>query len=162
MKAASAIKEPMVWLMLGIPLLTAVAGIYTLNIALSAKATDEVNIPVTRIAQIQQSDLSADENAARANITAHLNLRGTQWEITSAANLRDSQLILSLQHPIDREKDVRMVLDKKNTAFISNTMIDRSHDWILQLSDVKTHWRLVGRLHKNENTADLKASVSLP
>ena len=162
MKTRSAIKEPMVWLMFGIPMLTAIAGFYTLHLANKANAADVVNMPVTRMAQVQQSDLSADETAARAQLTASLNIADGYWVISSKNTLSNQSLILDLQHPIDKTKDIRLTLHKQGNYFISNTPVNKNNDWLLQLSDVKKQWRLVGRLHRQANTADLRASVQLP
>lgn len=162
MKTTSAIKEPMVWLMFGIPLLTAVAGFYTLHIAGLAKATDVVNMPVTRVAQVQQSDFTADLAAARLNISAQLDISSGHWVVTSPNHLNNASLLLELQHPIDQARDIRLVLDKQGNRFVSNTAVSKNHDWLLQLSDPHSQWRLVGRLRKQSNTAKLRASVLAP
>ncbi len=152
----------MVWLMLGIPFLTVIAGIYTLHIAGLANATDVVNMPVTRMAQVQQSDLSADETAARAMLTARLNIADGYWVISSKKQLSNKALILDLQHPIDKTQDIRLTLRKQGDNFVSNAAVNKNNDWLLQLSDSNTQWRLVGRLHRQSNTAELRASVQLP
>ncbi|MEO8001110.1 MAG: FixH family protein [Arenimonas sp.] len=162
MKTTSAVKEPMVWLMFGIPVLTAIAGFYTLYIAGLAKASDEVNMPVTRVAQIQESDLSADKLAAKENITATLDVSNGQWVVSSPNTLSGKQLMLDLQHPIDKTQDRELVLERQGGRYISHQAVTKNHDWLLQLSDMNSQWRIVGRLHKQSNTADLKASVRLP
>lgn len=162
MKTTSAIREPMVWLMFGIPLLTAVAGFYTLHIAGLAKATDVVNVPVSRMAQVQQSDLAADLNAAHANITARLDISGGKWVISGIGQADVGNLVLDLQHPIDKTQDLSLPLHKQGNSFVSSAPINKNNDWLLQLVDEKKQWRLVGRLHKQADTADLRASVRLP
>lgn len=162
MKNGSAFHEPMVWLMFGIPVLTAIAGFYTLHIAGLAKATDVVNMPVARMAQVQETDLSADENAARTNISARLTIADGLWVVTSPASLRGDILLLDLQHPIDKSQDLSLELHKQGNAFVCHAPINQSNDWLLQLSDQKKQWRLVGRLHKQTDTAELRASVRLP
>jgi len=162
MKETSAIKEPMVWLMFGIPVLTAIAGFYTLHIAGLAKATDEVNMQVTRVAQIQESDLSADNLAAKENITATLDVADGMWIVSSPNNLTNKQLTLDLQHPIDKTQDLQLVLEREGKRYVSHQVVTRNHDWLLQLSDMNSQWRVVGRLHKQSNAADLKASVRIP
>ncbi len=162
MKRGSAIREPMVWLMFGIPVLTVIAGFYTLHIAGLAKATDVVNMPVARMAQVQETDLTADENAARANISARLDIAEGQWVISSPGSFGGDTLLLDLQHPIDKTQDLSLELHKQGKVFVSRSPINKNNDWLLQLSDHKKQWRLVGRLHKQSNTADLRASVRLP
>lgn len=162
MKTTSAIREPMVWLMFGIPLLTAVAGFYTLHIAGLAKATDVVNMPVSRMAQVQQSDLAADVNAARTRISARLNISGGKWVVSGVGQLGKQNLLLDLQHPIDKTQDLSLRLHKQGNLFVSSAPINKKNDWLLQLSDEKKQWRLVGRLRKQADTAELRASVRLP
>lgn len=162
MKTTSALREPMVWLMFGIPILTAIAGFYTLHIAGLANATDVVNMPVTRMAQVQEVDLSADETAARTQLSARLDFRQGQWEISSANRLGKDVLILDLQHPIDKSQDLHFVMHRQGNRFVSPASISKNHDWLLQLSDPKRQWRLVGRLHRQSNSADLRASVRRP
>jgi uncharacterized protein len=162
MDKTSAAREPMVWLMFGIPVLTAIAGFYTLHIAGLAKATDEMNMPVTRVAQIQESDLTADKLAAKKNISATLDVSSGHWVISSPNNLSDSRLMLGLQHPIDKAKDIQLVLEKQGNHFVSSSPVPKNNDWLIQLSDMNSQWRVVGRLHKQSNAADLKASVQAP
>lgn len=162
MKTTSAVKEPMVWLMFGIPVLTAIAGFYTLHIAGLAKATDEVNMPVTRVAQIQEADFTADKFAAKENITAILDVSSGHWIVSNPNNFSGTQLMLDLQHPIDKTLDVRLVLKKHDNHFVNNTAVPKNNDWLIQLSDMNSQWRVVGRLHKQSNTADLRASVQAP
>lgn len=162
MKKGSAIREPMVWLMFGIPVLTAIAGFYTLHIAGLAQATDVVNMPVARMAQVQETDLTTDENAARANMSARLDITNGNWVISSTGPLTSETLVLDLQHPIDKNLDLSLELHKQGKVFVSRSPINKNNDWLLQLSDHKKQWRLVGRLHKQADTADLRASVRLP
>jgi len=162
MKKGSALREPMVWLMFGIPVVTAIAGFYTLHIAGLAKATDVVNMPVARMAQVQETDLTADENAARANISARLDIADGQWVISSPAALGSDVLLLDLQHPIDKSQDLSLELHKQGDNFVSRAPVNKNNDWLLQLSDKKKQWRLVGRLHKQADAADLRASVRMP
>jgi len=114
------------------------------------------------MAQVQQSDLGADEAAARANMMARLDISGGQWSITGSDSLGGDALILDLQHPIDKTRDMRLTLKKQGSRFVNPTPVDKNNDWLLQLSDSKSTWRLVGRLHKQSDTADLRASVRLP
>ena len=95
-------------------------------------------------------------------MTASLNIADGYWVISSKNTLSNQSLILDLQHPIDKTKDIRLTLHKQGNYFISNTPVNKNNDWLLQLSDVKKQWRLVGRLHRQTNTADLRASVQLP
>ena len=143
-------------------LFRSIAGFYTLHIAGLANATDVVNMPVTRMAQVQEADLSADETAAREKLAAHLKIENGQFEISGIATTSDKFLVLDLQHPIDNSQDLHLHMHRQGNRFVSPAAVNRNHDWLLQLSDPAGQWRLVGRLHRQSNSADLRASVRLP
>lgn len=155
-------KEPMVWLIFGIPLATVIAGVYTLKIAGAANATDVVNMPVSRIAQIQQSDLAADETAARLHMQERLQVLDNRWTISGVSIKNKEPLQLDLQHPIDQKKDRKIVLQWQNGRYEGLAEVSRSHDWVLQLSNKNIDWRLVGRLHQQADSTLLQASVRMP
>jgi uncharacterized protein len=162
MKTNKAWKEPMIWLIFGIPFLTVVAGFYTLKIAGAANATDVVNMPVSRIAQIQQSDLAADEAAARLNMRGQLQVLDNRWTISGISIKNKEPLQLDLQHPIDQKKDRQIVLQWHNGQYVAHADVNRKHDWVLQLSNKNIDWRLVGRLHKQADSTPLQASLATP
>ena len=60
---------PLLWLVVLIPLATVVAGIGTVVIATRTGSTDAVIDPVRRTAQVQDSDLRADREAARLGLS---------------------------------------------------------------------------------------------
>ena len=83
-------------------------------------------------------------------------------EISGIATTSDKFLVLDLQHPIDKSQDLHLVMHRQGNRFVSPAAVNRNHDWLLQLSDPARQWRLVGRLHRQSNSADLRASVRLP
>ena len=62
-------REPMMWLVIGLPLLSVVAGVLLLTLAVR-DSSDSVGDLVQRTAQIQVSDLSPDARARDLRLSA--------------------------------------------------------------------------------------------
>ena len=56
-------RNPVLWLVLGIPALTIVAGVWTLMVAAGNSAVDADPDPVRRTAQVQVASVEADAEA---------------------------------------------------------------------------------------------------
>ena len=93
-----ALLEPMVWLMLGIPAATVLAGIATLVIASSAGGLDAAPEPVQRTLQAQVADLGPDRRAAAAGMQATLRVDGA-GRIDVALPASPGAPTLRLVHP---------------------------------------------------------------
>ena len=65
-------REPLVWLVIGLPAMVVVAGVWTLVVAARAGGADSVPDTVRRTAQVQQADLGPDREAARLGLEAEL------------------------------------------------------------------------------------------
>lgn len=145
-EARSPWREPMVWLVFGIPAATVIAGLATFAIALRAGSVDSVPAPVARVAQAQVLTGTADAAATRGDYRATLNLQrdGATWRIrveTVPAALADAPLQVLFVHPTLARRDVRVELDGRAAArtpapdFIPQQVI---------VSDAAGAWRLVG------------------
>ena len=139
-------QEPMVWLMVGIPAATVVAGLATLAIALRAGSMDTVPASVQRVAQAQVLASAIDDSTAGKGYRGYLLLeRGpTAWRVsvkTVPATLAAAPLHVLFVHPTLASRDVRVELadGKASTAdapdFIPQQII---------VSDAAGTWRLVG------------------
>lgn len=141
----------LLWLVVLIPLATVVAGIGTVVIAVRSGSTDAVIDPVRRTAQVQDSDLRADRQAARLGLSGQGRLDpGTGAVRLSLAGQpgHDGPLRLTLAHPVrrseDREFDLVPAGDGSWLGRLAD--IDLDHDWNLLLAAADGSWRLVGRL----------------
>lgn len=78
------LREPMVWLLIGLPVVAVVAGIATLVIS-SRGGGDSVIDPVERTAQIQTVALGPDERARELKLSAVLQVDGRQLLLLPAS-----------------------------------------------------------------------------
>lgn len=144
--ARKALREPMVWLMAGIPLATIVAGIATLIIAQHAGPLDGVPASVQRVSQIQTLDSAADLAATRLDYHGYLLVErdATGWRLelkTAPPVLAEAPTQALFVHPNRAEQDVRVRLtDGRGVlqgplAFVPAQVV---------VTDDAGSWRLVG------------------
>ncbi|AWV06285.1 FixH family protein [Marilutibacter maris] len=77
------LREPMVWLLIGLPVAAVVAGIAT--IVISSGGSDAVIDPVERTAQIQTVELGPDERARELKLSAVLQVDGQRLLLLPAS-----------------------------------------------------------------------------
>jgi len=141
-------QEPMVWLMVGIPALTVVAGIATLVIAAQSGPMDMVPASVQRISQAQTLNGAEDSKAAEGDYRAFLIIdRNVQpWRVsvkTVPMALAEQDLHLVFVHPNRADRDIALRLPANAMA----TQLDTTPDFKPQqliLRDAGNTWRLVG------------------
>lgn len=139
-------REPMVWLVFGIPAATVIAGLATFAIALRAGSIDSVAAPVSRVAQAQVLTGTADAAATHGDYSGTLSLQrqGAAWRVqveTVPAALADAPLQVLFVHPTLARRDVRVELDGRAAALVP------APDFIPQqviVRDAAGTWRLVG------------------
>jgi hypothetical protein len=155
------LREPMLWLVIGLPLAAVVAGLLTLWIAIRAGGSDAIPEPVRRTAQIQVRDLGTDEAARRANL-AFLLQRETDGlrllRLTGAPGA--GALTLHLRHPTDATQDRSVTLLPQAGAWRLHAAIPSNHDWRLELVPANGAWRLVGRWPAGAATARLAPALA--
>ena len=148
--------EPMVWLVWGLPFATVIAGISTLVVAIQSGGSDQVIDQVSRMAQVQQTDVAADREARRLGLSASLVKSehdvvvelGGHWPSDQALELR-------LSHPTDADQDHRLVLNPAGGRWSAALSADRSIAWQVQLGDRDGRWRLDGSLDTTHRFATL-------
>lgn len=150
-------REPMVWLMVGLPLASVLTGFMLLATALRSGGADEVDDKVQHRAQAQVSELAPDERAAAAGMAALLQVQAGQIVLLpiSGAVPRTEALQLSLRHPTDSKLDRRIELVPTAQGWGAQVQIPSGHDWLLRLGPANEAWRLVGRLPMNGAAARL-------
>ena len=152
------LREPMVWLMIGLPAVAVVAGIALVVIAVRSGSSDAVIDTVQRTAQIQTTELGPDERAKALKLSAVLRIaKGDAIELLPVSGdfMRNEPLTLVLSHPSDASQDRRVELKPTELGWHGKLPVDASHDWLLQLSPADAQWRLKGRLHARELAAHL-------
>lgn len=160
-------REPMLWLVAGIPLATLVAGFLTLRIAGGSGALDAAPETVRRTAQTQTTDLSADEQAARLGLDAELEFLAEgrvvlrSPSIVRSANAEGS-LALQFVHPTDAAGDIDITLERDGHDWRGRAMVDGQTAWGLRLDDAGGHWRLVAKLTPGQRRIRLEPALASP
>ena len=153
-------REPMVWLVVALPLSVVVAGFSTLAIAINAGGTDASRDRVQRTAQIQITDLAADRLASQLGLHGQLVIDAGSGAVrlTLAAMPSDApaRLELQLSHPIDADRDQQLSLVRAGDAWLGRIDPARDHDWQMTLSPRDQRWRLLGRLRAGQSATELR------
>lgn len=142
-----AIREPMVWLMLAIPLATIVGGILTIRMV-SVDPLDAAPEPVARRAQIQTTDLAPDQRAQALGLGAEL-VHGDdgRWRWQAWPASEGAAPTLSVLHPTLAGKDLHFELapdaaGKPIELAVADLPLALCE---FRLEDLRQGWRLVGR-----------------
>lgn len=155
-------REPMVWLVAGIPALAVVGTVAMLVAAARAPGgNDAVADPVRRTAQVQVADIGADAQARALGLSAVLRTDGRAIHVLPVAGEfdRDAPLALALRHPLRAELDRGLVLHPSDTGWSGAAQVDASHAWIAQLGPESGRWRLSGRWMAGELAVYLRPAL---
>lgn len=161
-------RNPVLWLMLALPLGTIVAGLWTLKIAAGESAVDSAPELVKRTAQVQVSDLTADETAARLALSAQLQWSSERLQvIATGLTGNESLLQLDFVHPTESSLDRRVELQPDghggwHTQDNAATTPDSTIAWHIRLSPPDGRWRLVGRLRPGQSMLTLQPAIAAP
>jgi hypothetical protein len=149
------------WLVVGLPLLSIVAGVGLVIIAVRSGGADVVSDPVQRVSQIQTTDLGPDEAAAKLGLSAVLRVEDGVVEVLPATGkfATGAPLQLVLEHPTRQSDDLRLELLPQGPGWRVQQAVDGEHDWVVQLRDGEGRWRLHGRLPKQQHAARLSPSL---
>jgi len=147
----------MVWLIVGLPAASVVAGLLLVATAVRSGGADEVTDEVRRTAQIQVSELGPDAQAKAMNLSAVLSLDDATAQVLPANGefIRNQALLLTLSHPTDSTQDRQLTLEPTALGWRAQAEIGTANDWIAQLAPVDGRWRLRGRLKAGQRAAHL-------
>jgi hypothetical protein len=168
-------RNPMLWLIVGLPAAVVVAGLATLAIAVESGGSDAIPDDVRRTAQIQTTELGPDERAAALKLSAVLSVDTTEGATalellpatgalfdaasTEGRALRAQPLRLLLQHPIRAAEDRELRLLPTARGWRVEYALDGSHDWRLQVMPEGGAWRLHARLPAGRRGVLLAPSI---
>ncbi|MBN8803247.1 MAG: nitrogen fixation protein FixH [Lysobacteraceae bacterium SCN 69-123] len=154
-------RVPVFWLVVGLPLLSIVAGVGLVIVAVRSGGADVVSDPVQRVSQIQTTDLGPDEAAAKLGLSAVLRVEDGVVEVLPATGKfgGGTALQLVLEHPTRQSDDLRLELLPQGPGWRVQQAVDGEHDWVVQLRDADGRWRLHGRLPKQQHAARLSPSL---
>lgn len=154
-------REPMVWLVVALPLVAVVAGLALLVIASRSGSTDAVADRVQRTAQIQVADLGPDARARQLRLSAILRIDDNLVEVlpVSGEFPREAPLRLALHHPARAGADRTLLLQPTELGWRAAASIDGRHDWNARLMPEDGGWRLQGRLPAGQRAAHLASAL---
>ena len=156
-------REPMVWLVFGLPAAVVVASIAMLVIGIRQRDGGEVSDRVQRTAQIQQTDLGADERAQALGLRMLLRERDGRIEALPVSGHfpRGQTLRLLAEHPTDRARDRTLMLAPQGAGWLSKDKFEdaRVHDWKFSLAPGNDSWRLRARMPKAQRAVVLEPAV---
>ena len=148
MTLRATLREPMVWLVFGLPAASVVAGLLLVATAVRSGGADEVTDKVQRHAQIQLTELAPDQRAHAMNVAMLLRIDLDSIEVlpVSGELPRKQSLVLDLNHPTDASRDQRLVLLPSGQGWRVAARVDTSHEWIARLGPSDGDWRILGRM----------------
>jgi hypothetical protein len=156
-------REPMVWLVIGIPFATVIAGLSTLATAVRAGNADAVIDPVKRTGKMQEFKMAGDREAARRGLRAEgvIDPETLALRLAIAGDLpQASQLRLTFAHPVRTSEDrVADLVARGDGAFLGRGQIETDHDWNLVLAPEDGSWRLVGRFEAHAGRFELRPAL---
>ena len=151
--------NPVLWLVIGIPAATVVAGIWTLMLAAGDSATDSHPDKVRRMAQVQEASLEADQVAAREGLTARVRIDAGHVLVTVLPTAGTRAPVLMLRHPIESSLDQVLPLSPYPGGWRGPGKLAAAHGWQLQLVSADGRWRLVGRYRPGDTEVTLRPAL---
>ncbi|TDK24967.1 nitrogen fixation protein FixH [Luteimonas aestuarii] len=155
-------KVPMMWLVIGLPLASVVAGLSLLAIAIRSGGADVVRDDVQRVSQIQTADLGADGRARELRLSAVLRADDGVLQVIPATGDFDAgaTLRLVLAHPTRAIEDIEVELPPADGGWQVRYALDDSHDWLVELASAEGGWRLRGRLPRQQHATRLAPALA--
>lgn len=152
--------NPVMWLLVGLPVASVVFGIGLVVIA-SRDSNDAVVDPVRRTAQMQVVDLGPDALAQRRKLSAVVRITGDAVEVIPVSGDfdRKAPLRLSLLHPSRSDDDRVLTLAPTETGWRVEQAVGLGNDWNLRLQPLDSSWRIDGRLPKGQQAARLAPAL---
>lgn len=155
------LREPMVWLVIALPLASVLASAWLIVASLQGGSVDSVADEVQRTGRIQTTDLGPDERAAQLKLGAVLRSEAGMLRVFPASGefRRDGTLRLALLHPYSEDADQVLTLLPDELGWHLEHAVDPGHDWNVQLVDEAGTWRLRGRLLRDRHATHLGSAL---
>lgn len=152
--------NPVMWLLVGLPVLSMVFGIGLVVIA-NRDSDDAIVDKVQRTAQIQVADLGPDALAAQQGFSAVVRVgKGAVEVIPVKGDFdRKAPLKLSLLHPAHSSDDAVLTLAPTETGWRVQHDVDLDSEWNVRLEPADGRWRILGRLPKGQQAVLLQPAL---
>jgi uncharacterized protein len=154
----SAWREPMLWLVAGLPFASIVAGLVLVFVIARGGNVDPLSAGVRRTAQVQAEDTRADEEALRRGLQANLQRDASGIVLEVQGDAGDvATLRLHLLHPTVAAQDQEFTLKRiSQRRWRSDDGPGSTHAWNVRVEPADGHWRLAGRLDAAADSASLE------
>ena len=154
-------REPMLWLVIAIPLATVPAGLATLWLAIRDPAsTASADEAARRVGQMQFADVAADVEAARRGLRGGAQVQAERTRIElRLAGPADGALSLHLRHATDPARDQRVPLEALGDGRWVARVETLGHDAWNARVESSAGWRLAGRIEHDAAAFDLVPAV---
>lgn len=156
-------REPMMWLVVGIPAVLVAASLVLVAISVRVGADEALPVDVRRTAQIQQEDLRADRAAIDLGLRGTLAIDARTGAVeVRLAPLPDSTatLALTLIHPSRAAQDRRLTLTRSGDRFLGRVPLPLPAAWTVQVAAADGAWRVAGRFERGRIEVPLAPKLS--
>jgi len=147
-------KEPFVWMIIGVPLSSVIAGVIFLSLAISTKDT-LVRDNYYKDGLAINQELQWEKKAKELDIKVSFIIAGDELtlDLVSSRQTPPNTLVIKFSHPTLKEKDRDAFLQRgengKYMGLLEN--IDNNRFYI-QIESIEQSWRLKGDHYINQNT----------
>jgi hypothetical protein len=164
MRAPRRAWQPELALVLLIPLGALLGGVATLRVAGGDLSDAGAGDGTKRIAQVQTAQLGPDLAAARAGLSARLQVDRARQEIRVrvAGAAADAGLRIEFEHGLRADRDQHALLRRRGEDWVAAFVPGEDSRWHVQLVDGQRHWRLVGTLARGGDSASLQPALAAP
>lgn len=152
--------NPVMWLLVGLPVVSMIFGIGLVVIA-NRDSDDAIVDKVDRTAQMQVADLGPDALAQQKKLSAVVHIGTNTIDVIPVNGDfdRNAALKLSLLHPTHATGDDAVTLAPSATGWHAQHAIDLSSEWNVRLEPADGRWRIGGRLPKGQQAVLLSPAL---
>ncbi|WP_133500944.1 FixH family protein [Cognatilysobacter terrigena] len=153
-------RNPVMWLVVGLPVLSMIFGIGLVVIA-NRDSDDAIADKVDRTAQMQIADLGPDALAKQRRLSAVVRVAGGAVEVIPVNGEFDRHRPLRVRflHPAHSAGDLAITLPPTDDGWRAQQAVDASSEWNVRVEPVDGCWRIGGRLPKGQQAAALTPAL---
>ena len=156
---------PELAVVIGIPAVAVLGGLLTLHVSAVDLSDDGAHTSARGNSQVQSADVTADLAAARARLSAQLQVDRARGEVSvRMPGKLDAQepLELVFVHSLHAREDLRARLQPRDGAWVAPLAPAADSRWRVVLADSRHSWRLVGTLPRDAAALSLQPALAAP
>ena len=153
--------NPVMWLVVGLPVVSMIFGIGLVVIA-NRDSDDAIVDKVDRTAQMQVADLGPDARAQQLKLSAVVRVGGGAIDVIPVQGDFDRRqpLRLSLLHPAHSADDRVIDVTPSPLGWHAAFKVDGGREWNVRLAPASGDWRIGGRLPKGQQAVALQPALA--